>query len=253
VKTFWLSFGGGVNSTALLVLLVEKQLPQYQPWRIVFADTYDEKDETYQYIDGVIRPYLRRHGVVLETVCDDEGVLQRWERLKVTGSRTLRLCTTRAKIEPIQWHIDAHGESHDEHLIGIDAGEPHRAKPHYPGQRAKNYPLVELGHDREACVRIIQTAGLPVPIKSGCWHCPFLRVGEILRLATEEPDKMKRIYSLELIATETHGVDTLGRPRTQWGDKPAREWAKRACEENSSGPLFQEIDPDPPCECYDGA
>lgn len=58
---YWLSYGGGVNSTALAVLLCEGRLPELQPWRIVFADTLTERPETYNYIDRVFMPYLRRH------------------------------------------------------------------------------------------------------------------------------------------------------------------------------------------------
>lgn len=77
-------------------------------------------------------------------------------------------------------------------------------------------------------------------------------MADILSLAKDQPERMRRVIALEMAATETHGRDSKDRPRTQWGDKPATEWAKRACDENTSGSLFQEIDPDPPCGCYDG-
>ena len=91
--TYWLSYGGGVNSTALAVLLVRGQLPQYMPWRIVFSDTGEEKLETYSYIRDSFEPWLARHGKTLEVVRPSESVLARWERLKVTGSRIIRSCT----------------------------------------------------------------------------------------------------------------------------------------------------------------
>ncbi len=34
VPIFWLSYGFGVNSTALAILLVSGKLPQYEPWRV---------------------------------------------------------------------------------------------------------------------------------------------------------------------------------------------------------------------------
>ena len=54
--TFWLSFGGGVNSTALAVLLVRGKLPQFEPWRIVFSDTGEERPETYTYLRDHFEP-----------------------------------------------------------------------------------------------------------------------------------------------------------------------------------------------------
>ena len=95
--TYWLSYGGGVNSTALAVLLCEGKLPQYTPWRVMWSDTHDEEDHTYRYIETVFVPYLAHFGKQLETVRPDEGVIERWERLSVTGSRIIRSCTTKLK------------------------------------------------------------------------------------------------------------------------------------------------------------
>lgn len=250
----WVNYGGGVNSTALLALLTDGKLPQYAPWRVVWADTGDEKESTYDYIFSVIQPWLRKHGKTLEVVCDNESVLERWERLGIVGHRVNRSCTLHAKIRPLVRHIKAHTRKHDSivQLLGIDAGESHRARPAYKADGfEKAYPLVDLDIDRDECVRIIEAAGLPVPEKSGCWHCPFMRVRDILELATESPEKFQRIVALEKKSRELFPVDE-GKVRAQWGDRPALEWARRACDQKSSGPLFQEEHPDPPCGCYDG-
>lgn len=239
---YWLSYGGGVNSTALAILLVRGDLPQYEPWRIVFSDTGEEKPETYAYIENHFAPWLERHGKTLETVGPTESVLARWERLKVTGSRLLRGCTVEGKINPIKRHIEAAGGGIQ--LIGIDAGEAHRMP-----DRVR--PLVDLNVDRDGCEEIIALAGLPSPGKSGCWCCPFLRVGDIIDLAKNDPCRFERIARLEDIATATHGPQPSGQPRSQWGDRPASYWRQRA----SQGDLFDGPtlrDADPHCGCYDG-
>jgi hypothetical protein len=238
----WLSYGGGVNSTALAIMLCDGRLPQYAPFRVVWADTKDEKDETYDYVFNVIQPYLRRHGVTLEIVCDSVGVIERWERTNFVGSRKFRSCTDHAKIQPIKRHLAAHGTPADIQIIGIDAGERHRAKE----RDGIVFPLVEMELDRNDCAKIIEAAGLPLPVKSGCWHCPFMRVSEILELATKHPQRMRRVIALEMAANKD------GRKTHQWNDTPAIDYAKRACAKESSGPLFQEVEPDQPCACYDG-
>lgn len=241
-----------MNSTALMLLLLQGKLPQYDPWRVVWADTRDEKDETYDYIYGTIQPLLHKHGRVLEIVCDDESVLGRWQRLHVIGLRVMRSCSDHAKIRPITRHLKAHGDAGDIQLIGIDVGEEHRARPSLPTDPfPKWYPLVERNIDRDGCVEIIEAHPLAVPPKSGCWHCPFMRVGEVLALAKDRPDRFLKIVALEAASLRACPVED-GKVRAQWHDKPALEWAARACSEGSSGPLFQQIDPDPPCACYDG-
>ena len=260
--TYWLSYGGGVNSTALAVLLCEGKLPQYEPFRFVFSDTKDEKDETYAYISEVFVPYLARFGYQLETLSNHEGVLERWQRLKVVGSRTLRSCTDKAKIQPIQRHLREHGHPGDWQLIGIDIGEEHRAKPSYESDAwKKKYPLVELEIDRAGCEAIIRSAGLAIPPKSGCWHCPFMRVGEVIELALKRPDRFDAIVKLEresLVARPIPPFEVAaGKVRAQWGEKPADYWRERALypERFKRGRRIQEefeTPPDLPCGCFDG-
>ncbi len=253
--TYWLSYGGGVNSTALGVMLAEGMLPALTPWRCVWADTGDEEEETYNYVERVWIPYLARHGLELETVRDKESVLERWQRLGVTGSRIIRSCTDHAKIQPIDRHKIAAGELSEVQLIGIDAGERHRVRPSRPcDPYPKRYPLVELGIDRAACVGIIRDVGrICVPPKSGCWHCPFRRKRQVIDLAKNRPDRMALIAELEAAATDLH-PPAPGQRRTHFGDRTAEEWMALAAAEQAQGTLFDlGSDPDDaPCGCYDG-
>lgn len=264
MMNYWLSYGAGVNSTALMVAVFTKQCQLAGgKLRIVFADTQDEKDETYAYLYQHAMPYARKHGHTIEVVKAGEGVLERFERLSVTGSRLIRSCSDEAKIRPIRRHILAHGTPDDVQLIGIHAGEKKRARHQArPGDLPRMFPLLDLDWDQRDCESAITEGGLPIPVKSGCWHCPFMRVREVVSLAINAPDRFGRIVRLEDAANAVHPSDD-GTPRTQWGDTPAREWAKRACAVKAAGadhgamvvmdhPMFDEIDPPPPCECFDG-
>jgi hypothetical protein len=251
--TYWLSYGGGVNSTALAVLLCEGKLPQYDPFRLLWSDVQDEHEETYDFIFNHFQPYLRRNRVTLEIIRPREGVLERVERLNVVLQRVVRRCTSEAKIRPIERYLKAFARKGDVQLIGIDAAESHRAKPNLPTDDwEKRYPLVEADIDRDACVKIIEAAGLPVPIKSGCWHCPFMRVQQVLELARTEPCKFGRIVSLEEKSNAAKPIDD-GRWRSTWGDRPATEWMDRANAGLNDGDLFEkEREPEMPCGCFDG-
>jgi hypothetical protein len=225
---FWLSFGGGVNSVALAILLAAGRLPKYEPWRIIFADTGEEQDHTYEFIEKYFSSWLATQGHTFEIVRDKETVLERWERFSVTGSRQYRACTQYAKTNPIKRYIKENGGGMS--LIGIDAGEAHRAI-----ERSGNiYPLVELGIDRKSCEKIIEEAGLPSPGKSGCWHCPFMQVKKILNLARHYPSRFDRIERLEQAATLK-----TGKIRYQWGNKQCTYWRERAISQKL---LFDDYD-----------
>ena len=243
-KMHWLRYGGGRNSTALAILLCEGKLPQYEPFRITFSDTHDEKLETYAYIWDHFQPFVERHGRTLEVLQPKEGVLERFERLSVTGSRLIRACTDEGKVQPQRRYEKKAGYDVNIHLLGIHADEPNRSK-FADAER----PLVDLGINQKACEQIIRDAGLPVPVKSGCWHCPFMRVGEVIDLAANDPCRFQRIIDLEAASTEKHPPEP-GKKRTHWGDKTAIEWRERAM----GGALFayEADDDDIPCVCMDG-
>jgi 3'-phosphoadenosine 5'-phosphosulfate sulfotransferase (PAPS reductase)/FAD synthetase len=251
----WLSYGGGVNSTALTILLCEGRLPAYLPFEAIFADTGDEKPETYAYIDQQFRPYLERRGKTLHVCRDKESVLERWERLGVVGSRVLRTCTYHAKIQPLGKYVRER-DAHPIYLVGIDADESHRAKP--ANLEAKDipklYPLIDMGMSRSDCREVIRRAGLCVPAKSGCWHCMFARKREVLDLCRDRPDLAEQIVELEEASLDIHPLP-LGKIRAQWGDRPARQWLALARAEREQGKLPLDIGSDPeeaPCGCYDG-
>lgn len=168
----------------------------------------------------------------------------------------LRSCTDHAKIRPMQQYIRPIDPS-PEQIIGIDAGEPHRAKPANKKKREfpKHYPLVDMGIDRDGCSKIIKAAGLCVPIKSGCWHCPFSRVREILSLAKDRPSDFHAIIDLEEAQHQRYEEEGKTARHYQWRDKPAVYWRDRAAREAKQGVLdleWDDLDPSIPCECLDG-
>lgn len=113
--------------------------------------------------------------------------------------------------------------------IGLDAGEGHRltwakSSSQHKGKRLSReawldqhyfaywYPLMEWGHDRETCKRIIAKAGLPVPIKSACFFCPASKKHEIAWLQEHHPDLLDRALRIEQNAqAKLTSVKGLGR------------------------------------------
>lgn len=195
-----LSYGAGVNSTALAILLIN------EGWHgpLVFADTGAEWPETYEYMDyfegGWLMPRgfevvrLHPHSSDLFTSkAKGRTLIEYCLESRVIPMGLRRWCTERWKIEPINRYAKQCNLS--PMLIGIDAGESHRASKKRNPPRKR--PLVDRGIDRESCKAIISAEGLQIPPKSGCFICPFQRSGQWRRLWQLHPDLFDLAMRLE--------------------------------------------------------
>jgi len=218
VTAYW-SYGGGVNSTAGIILtLTDDRFADLRPGlRIVHADTGAEMPQTICYV-RCFDEWLREHyGMEIETVSAG-SLIEYCRRVRVVPSRVYRWCTRTFKVEPIEaWRAAAGIEGS---LIGFDAGEAHRAerrRQSYVHEKFRRYPLIEAGIDRQGCVQIIRAAGLELPSKSGCFICPFGNKARFEDLRTYHPELFELACELE------RNAERFGR---SWylKDKPLDEW-----------------------------
>ena len=155
----FLSFGGGRNSVALYILPEQEG----QPFIALMADPGAERPETYEYV-----AWMQDNGhpvTMMPTYRTVKGLRYNiaeyyWMR-KTFPVRFRRDCTSEFKVRPLQ---SIYGER--DPMIAIAADESHRL----PGA---NRPLVERGIDLPGCLSIIAGNGWPIPVKSGCYFCPF--------------------------------------------------------------------------------
>ncbi len=231
-----ISYGGGVQSTALLVLAAQRQIDYPLA---VMANVGDDSEHpaTLDYVRTVAMPYAESNGIELHLLNRQrrDGTTETlWGRLMREGSRSLpipvrmsngapgtRSCTADFKIAVTGKFLRNRGAT-AEHpatvAIGISLDEIRRANNRRtePHERVV-YPLVSLGDDtglrlrRDDCARIITAAGLPVPPKSSCFFCPFHRPSTWQDMAREEPELFARSVELE---------DTLNRRREKLGKDP---------------------------------
>jgi len=178
-------FGGGVNSTALVILLAR------QGWRgpILFADTGAEQDETYSFIRLFNEWLSGKYGLLITHVGAEyrsnyykPNLISAIELYSQIPLIRARWCTTEYKIEPIKRWCKRNGYDFSQCFVGIAWDESHR-------QPDKIRPLVDWKITRDECARIIKDAGLPVPPKSGCWCCPFQAKHQWRRLWETRPDR----------------------------------------------------------------
>ena len=166
-----LSFGGGVNTVALMIILVRDGWPLDE---VVFADTGGEAPETYEYLSHV-EPFLKQHHIPFRVV--EKRVLETdlfgtcWRRA-VIPSVMWRWCTRDFKVTPIHEYYQSL-QTHVNQYMGIAYDEVHRMKDSKEPFVTNLYPLIDLKIKRSDCIDVINEAGLPVPEKSGCYFCPF--------------------------------------------------------------------------------
>ena len=190
-----LSLGAGLNSTALLVL---KEKGKVDFDSAVFSDTGGEHPETYHYLNDVIAPYCKQIGVALFHV-KREGLslYETYYEKHIIPTRMYRHCSDKFKIQPLkQFVIRNFPNQNVQFIIGFCKGEEHRAEKFCLSKFAI-FPLIDLGIDREGCKQLIKDAGLPIPIKSGCYFCPYTKVKNWRWLQRTHPDLFQKALRLE--------------------------------------------------------
>lgn len=224
------SYGGGVQSTALLVLAAKGEIdfPTF-----LFANVGDDSENpaTLRYVREIAAPYAKANGIEL---------LELRRQLRAGGTRTLleelrgqersipiparmgaggfgqKKCTERFKIRVVRRELRQRGASAEDPAtvaIGISVDEIERAKT--PGLDPRDptrhvvYPLLTLHLRRSDCTRIIASAGLPIPSKSACSFCP-MHDAETWR-AQRRDDPERWALSVEIDALIRTRAITLGR------------------------------------------
>jgi 3'-phosphoadenosine 5'-phosphosulfate sulfotransferase (PAPS reductase)/FAD synthetase len=213
----YLNYGGGVNSTAMSILvLTDDRWAEYrEDLRFVFCDTKAELPETLCYVQYFSKWLSDNHGHTVEVLASS-GLLEYCKQLKMIPSRRFRWCTRKFKGELIDVWAAENGL--DTCLIGYDAGEFQRAAKADGYVDHNRYPLIQAGLDRQDCIDLIRVTGLEVPRRSGCFCCPHANKARFEDLRTYHPELFE--YACEM---ERNIVTKAGR-RMYLKDKPLAEW-----------------------------
>lgn len=213
-----ISYGGGVQSTALIVLATQGKIGPVDA--ALFSNVGDDSEHpaTLKYVRDIAIPWATERGLPvyeLHRTRRDGTHVTLWQEITREGSRSIKIpvrmsdtgapgnrsCTVDYKIKVIAKWLKQHGITKDnpaEVMIGISTDEFHRANrkkalPH----ETPIYPLLDLGLDRSACMQLIHDAGLPVPPKSSCFFCPFHRLQTWREMRRDEPDLFNKSVELE--------------------------------------------------------
>jgi len=190
-----LSYGGGIQSVSMCVLVATEVLPR--PEYIIFADTSREVDSTSRYMSEVMEPYLKTHDLKIETASHDLATVDTHNKygdiimpVFTERGKLPTYCSNEWKLRVVQRFLRSRGEKYATMWIGFSADETSRsAKQEINKGWTRTFPLRELGLTRTDCERVIQAAGLPLPLKSRCWCCPHQQDREWASLSSSDRDK----------------------------------------------------------------
>ena len=240
----YLSFGGGVNSTALLLMLRDD--PQYDDVEAVFVNHGCDYPETYEYVD-----YLRKVGYAITEIRPDfrgfDDLYDYCIDARIVPTRFMRWCTQNFKIKPLHDYF----ETPCEVFIGIDADEERRAKDSAVDGMTNRFQLIEQGIGRQGCIDIIEAHGLRVPPKSGCYICPFQRRSQWVELNQAHPELWCKAIGLERVNIEAQSERRPGDEPMYLADKPLDSIvrAKDARGRYADDDQLDLFDDRRPCQC----
>lgn len=231
-----ISYGGGVQSTALLVLAATGD-PEFEAAMggkvptALFANVGDDSEhpDILSFVRDVVMPWAAERNVwVRELTSLRAGKVETlYGRLTRPGHRGIsiplrseagapqqRHCTVDFKINVVDAWLKQYGATEEVPAvvaIGISTDELQRAKSvTTQGVRRVVYPLLEMGWDRSRCQQlIVDTFGREAP-KSACWFCPFHRPATWAEMRRDEPRMFEAAVALEGMVIARQRV--LGHP-----------------------------------------
>jgi len=194
------SFSGGKDSTAMLLRMIELDMPIDE---IVFADTGLEFPELYDYIEKVEK-FIGRKVIVLKSKYTwDERFYGKYVRGfnkgKIRGFPKTHItdwCNRDLKM----WQLDKHCKGHIIYL-GIASDEKHRVQ--LGNGREIKYPLIDWGWTERKCLDYIKERGLENPLykkfsRLGCWLCPKQNKESLRVLYQDYPKLWKKLKQYEV-------------------------------------------------------
>lgn len=216
------SYGGGVQSNAVLLLQIEGQL-DYDAF--VFANVGDDSEnpETLDYVQNIMQPYAAQHGIEIHEarkVLRDgrkESLYKYAQRTKRSipiparmggnGAPGHRTCTTDFKIKVVDKWIKAQGVAwaavglgiswdESDRMRGMDWHDRH-GKRKFGFWKRREYPLIDMRLRRSDLREIYDRHDLPIPPKSSCWFCPFHKHYEWLDMRRDAPALFNKAVEFE--------------------------------------------------------
>lgn len=196
-STVW-SCGGGVQSTAVAVLIEQGKLPK--PDYALITDNGWEKASTWEYVNEHLAPRMEAIGVHLhivksadyvDTALMDAGgyvLIPAFSKRDGKLGKLKTRCSMLWKATVARRWMREQGIKRADNWLGMSTDEQRRARPSTLRWVQLRYPLIEQGISRAACLQLIADAGWPRPPRTSCYLCPQQDDASWLRTRQQYPD-----------------------------------------------------------------
>lgn len=221
-ETEWntISLGGGVQSSAMALMAAKGEITP-MPQFAVFADTQAEPKAVYEWLNWLETQLpFPVHRVTAGSLAELEMQLRVSKRSGRTykkseipafgknpdGSKGImgRKCTRDFKIQPIKVKTrELCGVKRGQkqvtvtQWIGISYDEMGRATASREPWSQTRFPLLEMGIDRDGCLKWMRDNGYPEPPRSACLFCPFHSDHEWQRIKDGDPEEWAYVQQFE--------------------------------------------------------
>jgi len=227
------SLSGGKDSTAMLLLMIERNMPIDA---VFTADTGMEFPEMYPHLERLDEFLYRERGLHITTLRHPKGF--EWLMFEEPKS-SLKTVEWRRKLGiPLygngwpaaksRWctgHLKTHlmrnalVEIKKQYrlltYIGIAADEPKRV-------HKDRYPLVDWQISEKEALQVCKSRGYDwsglydIYRRCSCWCCPLQPLGELRKLHDHHPNLWKRLCEMDKRAKACFGDHPLGQFKTGW-------------------------------------
>ena len=182
----YISYGGGIGSTGLILKMLNKV--RAGDMEVIYADTGADLPETDKYLD-----YIKQNlDIDITTVSAQDSLYDFCWKHHTIPHRAWRWCTDKFKIRPIKKYAGK-----DEPYFGLTWDERWRARDFTVAGIPSHQPFVDRGISRALLMPEIKKADIETPCKSGCFFCPFQGKERWRELFFKHPDLFEKAALLE--------------------------------------------------------
>jgi 3'-phosphoadenosine 5'-phosphosulfate sulfotransferase (PAPS reductase)/FAD synthetase len=212
MRTEVLSYGGGVQTVAMVALVLQGKLPR--PDMIVIADTGREKQSTWDYMDEIVQPALQAQGMTVEIAPHSLSYVDLYAHngdlllpVYTTTGKLPTFCSTEWKKNVIKRYLRSRDVDQANVWVGFSLDEKNRVERAEgdEGWYQRTFPLYDYGLTRADCRVIIEDYGWPIPPSSACWMCPNMDDPEWQEMKENYPSDFAQAIELEKEVREWDG------------------------------------------------